>query len=122
MSDERAAVEPAAEVDHRPWGKFELLTLNETTSVKIITVTPGHRLSLQTHTERSEWWTALDEGLTVEVDDRSWQPAVGERIWIPQGAAHRACNTSDHDVRFLEIAFGRFDESDIVRLQDDYVR
>lgn len=122
MSTAPIRVEPAVHLDERPWGRFEQLTLNEQTTVKIITVAPGQRLSLQTHTSRSEWWTVLDEGLTVHVDGQDWAPAVGERVWIPQGAAHRATNTGSAPARFLEVAFGTFDEGDIVRLEDDYVR
>lgn len=113
---------PQSELDRRPWGSFERFTLNERTTVKIITVDPGQRLSLQTHTSRSEWWTALDAGLTVAIDGRSWEPAKGEQVWIPQGTAHRASNAGDAPVRFLEVAFGHFDEQDIERLDDDYQR
>ena len=39
-------------VVERPWGRFEQFTLNEPTTVKTITVEPGHRLSLQRHEHR----------------------------------------------------------------------
>lgn len=114
--------QPQSEVNDRPWGRFELLTHNESTTVKIITVKAGERLSLQTHDHRDEWWVALDAGLTVDVGGRTWEPAVGEHIWIPRGTVHRAAGGGSSAARFLEIAFGEFDEEDITRLEDDYSR
>lgn len=113
---------PEVVVDERPWGRFELLALNEQVSVKIITVAPGHRLSLQTHECRDESWTVLDAGITVEIDGKAWATAVGERVWIPRGVAHRVANAGAQSARFLEVAYGGFDENDIVRLEDDYAR
>lgn len=113
---------PQALVDERPWGRFEQLAHNESVTVKIITVAPGQRLSLQRHSQRDEWWTVLDAGLEVEVDGTSSTPDVGERVWIPCGATHRVRNCGAADARFLEVAFGHFDEQDIERLEDDYER
>lgn len=109
-------------VSHRPWGSFQQLTLNEPTTVKIITVEPGHRLSLQTHARRAELWQVLDVPLDITVDDRSWTAAPGEQVWVPQGAKHRMGNSGEVPGRILEVGYGTFDEDDIVRLEDDYSR
>ncbi|MCU1679166.1 MAG: mannose-6-phosphate isomerase, type 2 [Frankiales bacterium] len=113
---------PDVHRDERPWGHFERFTLNTTSTVKCITVDPGHRLSLQRHEGRDEWWTVLDSPLDVEIDGRAWTAMPGERIWIPRGTAHRVGNTGSTPARFLEVAFGHFDEDDIERLDDDYTR
>ncbi|RKS71338.1 mannose-1-phosphate guanylyltransferase/mannose-6-phosphate isomerase [Motilibacter peucedani] len=113
---------PSVLVDERPWGRFEQLALNEQVTVKIITVEPGHRLSLQTHTSRDESWKVLDEGLTVEIGGVAWAPQVGEQVWIPRGVTHRVGCTGSSAARFVEVAYGEFDECDIVRLEDDYAR
>lgn len=109
-------------VSHRPWGSFQQLTLNEPTTVKIITVEPGHRLSLQTHERRAEFWQVLDVPLDITVGERSWTAQPGEQIWVPQGAQHRMGNSGDTPGRILEVGYGHFDEDDIVRIQDDYSR
>lgn len=109
-------------VDERPWGHFERFTLNQPSTVKIITVIPGQRLSLQRHEHRDELWTALDAGLQVEIGGESWAPQVGDKVWIPRGTTHRVAAAGDNPSRFLEIAFGHFDECDIERLADDYQR
>lgn len=115
---------PAEEIfeSERPWGGFQQLVSNESVTVKIITVQPGHRLSLQRHQSRSEMWTVLDVPIDIVVDDRQWTAARGETIWVPQGATHRMGNSGDAPGRLLEVAFGHFDEDDIERLEDDYAR
>ncbi len=109
-------------VQERPWGQFEQFVSNERVTVKIITVQPGHRLSLQTHENRGEFWQVLDGPLEVTVGDRTWEAQSGEKVWAPQGAVHRMANHGEVAGRILEVAFGDFDEADIVRLQDDYAR
>ena len=109
-------------VSQRPWGQFEQFVANETVTVKIITVNPGQRLSLQTHGHRDEMWQVLDVPLDITVEDRAWAAQPGERIWVPQGCRHRMANSGNDPGRLLEVAFGHFDEDDIERLQDDYDR
>ncbi|MEP7333855.1 MAG: phosphomannose isomerase type II C-terminal cupin domain, partial [Terracoccus sp.] len=95
---------------------------NEQVTVKIITVQPGHRLSLQKHDHRGEMWQVLDVPIDIIVDDRAWQARPGETVWVPRGATHRMGNSGSRPGRLLEVAFGFFDESDIERLSDDYAR
>jgi len=109
-------------VSERPWGQFEQYTLNEPTTVKIITVLPGRRLSLQRHEHRGEFWKVVDGPMEIEVDDRAWSATTGETIWVPRGSTHRMGNSGHAPARILEIAYGPFDEDDIERLEDDYSR
>lgn len=109
-------------VEHRPWGRFQQFCLNEATTVKVITVEAGQRLSLQRHQHRAELWQALDDGLEVTVGDRTWAARRDELVWVPVGATHRLTNPGPRDARVLELGFGHFDEQDIERLQDDYSR
>lgn len=109
-------------VAERPWGDFRQFVSNETVTVKIITVSPGHRLSLQRHTQRGELWQILDVPMDITVDDREFTAQPGESVWVPHGAVHRLGNSADRPGRILEVAFGLFDEGDIERLQDDYTR
>lgn len=106
----------------RPWGAFQQFVSNETVTVKIITVQPGHRLSLQRHEHRGEMWQILDVPIDITVDDRQWSAQVGETVWVPHGSLHRMGNSGSQPGRLLEVAFGHFDEDDIERLEDDYAR
>ena len=109
-------------VVQRPWGQFQQFVSNETVTVKIITVQPGHRLSLQRHQHRGEMWQILDGPIDITVGDRTWPAQPGELVWVPCGATHRMGNSGSRPSRLLEVAFGHFDEDDIERLEDDYAR
>lgn len=110
-------------IDHvvRPWGEFWQYANNEEVTVSLMSVKPGQRLSLQSHTGRAELWIALDDGAKVEVDDQVYFPKAGETIWIPANGRHRLSSTGG-TVRVLEVAFGNWQQEDIQRYQDDYQR
>ncbi|MEM4326975.1 MAG: phosphomannose isomerase type II C-terminal cupin domain [Candidatus Diapherotrites archaeon] len=104
----------------KPWGKFEQYTLNEKTTVKIITVNKNQKLSLQKHEKRKELWVALDEGLIAEINGKKKKLKTGQMVIVPKKAKHRISATKT--ARFLEISFGHFDENDIKRYEDIYGR
>ncbi|MGH7141008.1 MAG: phosphomannose isomerase type II C-terminal cupin domain [Minisyncoccia bacterium] len=108
--------------DERPWGGFEQFTENESSTVKIISVRPDEMFSLQTHAHRDEFWRILSGNGTVTVGANRASAEAGDEFWIPRGEQHRAQGGRDGPLQFLEIAFGDFDESDIVRLEDKYGR
>jgi mannose-6-phosphate isomerase-like protein (cupin superfamily) len=122
VTDRRRSRADEIFVAERPWGQFQQFVENEPVTVKVITVEAGHRLSLQKHGHRDEMWQVLDVPIHVEVDGRAWDAQVGEVVWVPSGAEHRMSNRGEQRGRLLEIAYGDFDESDIVRLEDDYAR
>lgn len=111
--------EPLA--DDRPWGGFRQYTYNEPSTVKLITVNAGESLSLQRHRERDELWVILDAGLLVEVDGTVIEAVQGQEFFVPRGVTHRVYGGVAGG-RLMEVAFGRFDEDDIERLDDRYGR
>jgi mannose-6-phosphate isomerase len=86
-----------------------------------MSVAPGQRLSLQSHSGRAELWIVLDPGAKIEVDGKVHTPPPGTEIWIPAGSAHRLTSTGP-TVRVLEVAFGNWQQEDIIRYEDDYHR
>jgi mannose-6-phosphate isomerase-like protein (cupin superfamily) len=108
--------------DIRPWGKFRSFPYEYAKSIKIITVNPGQCLSLQTHRRRSEFWVILDKDLEITAGERVWQPKKNEEIFIKRETPHRARNLGQSPARIMEIWIGDSDESDIIRLEDDYGR
>lgn len=108
-------------VEERPWGKFERFTHNEQTTVKIITVKAGEAFSLQTHRKRDEFWRIIGGTGAVTVGDATSSAGVGDSFFIPRGSTHRA-EGGGGGLVILEIAFGAFDETDIVRIEDRYGR
>jgi len=107
--------------ENRPWGRFEKFHENETCTVKLIYINPGSRLSLQYHKERWEFWRIIKGTAHVQLDDRFFTLEEGEDIVIPKETKHRVYADKNQCV-ILEISYERFDENDIVRLEDDYQR
>ena len=91
-----------ANITTTPWGYYEVLTKGDGYKVKFLVVFPGKRTSLQYHTKREEWITNLDIGYTIH---------------FPKYTEHRL-----EEGRYIEVQLGECEESDIVRLDDDYGR
>lgn len=115
------AEKPPVDFVERPWGSFKQYAHNHETTVSLMTVKAGQRLSLQSHTGRAELWIVMDAGAVVEVDDQVLYPHPGDEIWIPAGAKHRL-SSSGGEARVLEVAFGNWQQADITRYADDYAR
>ncbi len=87
-----------------------------------MTVNPGQRLSLQSHTCRAELWIVLDDGAIVQVGDTARAYRAGDAIWIATEQQHRLTCQGSEPVRVLEVAFGNWQQEDIKRFADDYQR
>jgi mannose-6-phosphate isomerase-like protein (cupin superfamily) len=107
--------------EKRPWGRFERFTLNEQCTVKLVYLDGDKRLSLQYHSNRSEFWKVIKGTIKVQLGDEIRTLREGESITIPKKAVHRLIGAGA-DAVILEISIGEFDEGDIVRLEDDYKR
>lgn len=113
---------PEIKFIERPWGSFKQFANNKDCTVSLMTVFPGQRLSLQSHTCRAELWIVIDDGAYVQVGDITKTYNAGDEIWIEANKKHRlSCNTNT-PIRVLEIAFGNWQQDDIKRYEDDYKR
>lgn len=113
---------PEVKYVERPWGSFKQFANNENCTVSLMTVLPGQRLSLQSHTGRSEMWLVIDDGAVVQVGSEIKEYKAGDEIWIPVNEKHRLSSNVSYPVRVLEVAFGNWQQEDIVRYDDDYQR
>jgi mannose-6-phosphate isomerase len=112
------------EFSERPWGSFTVLDDSAADyKVKQIIVTPGKRLSYQTHKFRAEHWFIVSGHATVVLDGATIELEPGGSVDIKVGQAHRCENLGTVPVVFVEIQTGTyFGEDDIVRLEDDFGR
>ena len=107
--------------EKRPWGSFERFTLNEISTVKILTIKPKQKFSLQYHKKRREFWRFLDNPAKVTLGKKTFRVKKEDEIFIPAKTNHRI-EAYSKPVRVLEISFGKFDEKDIKRIEDAYGR
>jgi mannose-1-phosphate guanylyltransferase/mannose-6-phosphate isomerase len=106
----------------KPWGKVATYSLNQPSSVRVITVEPGQETSVHFHRMRDEMWVVLDQGLTIEIGNRVVEAQPGEEFMIPAEETHRIRCTAPTRGRILEIAYGYTTEDDTQRLEDAYGR
>lgn len=112
-----------AESEERPWGSWMLLYEAEGIKVKLIEVLPGHRLSLQYHHHRSEYWTCISGRANAQIGDNVVEMEPRSSVEIPLGMLHRLGNLGTEPVLIVEVQRGRIlREDDIVRISDDYHR
>lgn len=107
----------------RPWGTYQTLDIKEGYQVKLITVNPEGRLSLQKHFKRAEHWVVIRGQPTVTVNNQTKIYTVNESIFIPKEAVHRLENFTSAPAAVIEVQIGSYlGEDDIVRLDDIYGR
>ncbi|QCE33063.1 mannose-1-phosphate guanylyltransferase/mannose-6-phosphate isomerase [Acetobacteraceae bacterium] len=122
---EKAGLPEACEnlTTRRPWGKYTILIQSKGYMVKEIEVLPGHRLSLQKHFHRSEHWVVVSGTAIVTCGEEVKELKENEDIYIPKEAVHRLENRGTGLLKIIETQCGDpLEESDIVRLEDDYRR
>lgn len=107
----------------RPWGFYTCLNGGEGWLSKIITVSPGHKLSLQSHNHRSEHWVVLEGTATVLLDGEVHTLEKRQSIDIPLMAKHSLQNHTKEILKILEVQKGDYiSEDDIIRYEDVYGR
>ena len=107
----------------RPWGKYDSLNAEEGYQVKLITVNPGAKLSLQKHHHRSEHWIVVAGSAEVTRDGEIFPLLVNESTYIPLGSIHSLKNPGKIPLKLIEVQSGGYlGEDDIVRFEDIYGR
>src|SRR3989338_6444575 len=118
-----AARRPASQTI-RPWGEYFGWDAGKGWNLKTIYIKPGKRLSLQYHHNREEWWLLVEGDARAIVRDASGERNVelkrGEVFRVVKKQIHRLLSKRGGVV--VEVAYGKFDEDDIVRIQDDHGR
>lgn len=104
----------------KPWGDEKHFAKNKKCTVKILTVNPGEALSLQKHKYRTEEWYFLTDGY-AQTGNKKFKLKKGDFIKIKINKFHRLFAKQER-VEVLEISYGKFSQSDEVRLEDKYGR
>lgn len=101
-------------------------------SPKILLVAPGQRLSWQFHNRRAEVWRFLSPGAyyksLTDTPGARHDAKAGHIVQFHQNERHRLCSKNDTSYTLVAEIWQHTnptlpsDESDIIRLQDDYQR
>ncbi len=123
LKDERRPEYQHHPVSYRPWGKYEVLTVDTRFQVKRITVNPGGALSLQRHFHRAEHWVVVTGTATVTIGETQSLVTTNQSVYIPIGEKHRLCNNGKIPLVLIEVQSGDYlGEDDIERFEDIYGR
>lgn len=110
-------------VIEKPWGREEVIEINDKFMVKRLTMWAGHRCSLQYHNVKKETVYVLSgvlkilQGISADsLEEKLF--SAGDSLTIPPGLIHRM--EAVEDAVYLEASTPEMD--DVVRLADDYQR
>ncbi|MDP1677937.1 MAG: cupin [Bacteroidota bacterium] len=111
------------QIIEKPWGKEEVIEINDKYMVKKLTMWKDHRCSIQYHNLKRETIYVLSGQLRIyygptkeKLDSRIFYP--GESITLIPGVVHRMEGVEDSV--YLESSTPEME--DVVRLVDDYNR
>lgn len=116
----------------KPWGKFLDIAREKEYVLKIITVNPNEELSLQYHNNRSEFWVVLSGKGKLKLQQFNYHNeesyyitlnlSEGSTYHIKKGQHHQLINSSNEELKVLELQYGECSEEDIIRINDKYGR
>ncbi len=115
----------ALKKNERPWGFFHNHHSLPGVHLKTLHVNPDSRLSLQRHKYRNETWVLVSGDaqavVGTDVDDLvTHELEVSKPFDVPVGTIHRLASRQGGVL--VEISYGKFDEEDIERFEDDFGR
>ena len=107
----------------KPWGKEEVVEINDNYMVKKLTMWKGHRCSLQYHNLKKETIYVLSGKLRIYSGQsiqnlQSRVYVANETITLSPGTIHRM--EGEEDCVYLEASTPQM--YDVVRIEDDYNR
>ena len=118
-----AARRPASKTV-RPWGEYYGWDSGKGWNLKTIYLKARMRVSLQYHHHREEWWLLVSGDAQATTgrgkDSQTVELKRGEVFHVEKKQIHRLSSKLGGTV--VEVAYGEFDENDIVRLEDDHGR
>jgi mannose-6-phosphate isomerase-like protein (cupin superfamily) len=109
--------------EERPWGSYTILNSGVSYQVKKLVISPGKRISMQSHKFRAEHWFVVSGEGVAELNDDIITVLPGDSVDVSIGVKHRVTNRGEGDLVLIEVQTGTsFSEEDIIRYEDDYGR
>tara|TARA_B110000211_G_C14084259_1_gene555981 strand:- start:122 stop:1435 length:1314 start_codon:yes stop_codon:yes gene_type:complete len=108
---------------YRPWGIYDSIDNGERYQVKLITVKPGAKLSVQMHHHRAEHWIVVSGTAKVTNGEKTFLVTENESTYISIGQVHALENPGVLPLEMIEVQSGSYlGEDDIVGFEDKYGR
>ena len=111
------------EVVLKPWGNYKNIFISNNFIVKILTINPKSKISLQYHSKRTEHWVVTKGTAFVTKGKKEFILKKNESTYIEIEEIHRIENKDNDELIIVEVQIGsEINEDDIVRLDDIYGR
>jgi len=108
---------------YRPWGSYTILEQGPRYKIKRVVVNQGEKLSLQTHSHRSEHWVVVKGTAKVTIGEKEVFIHENESAYVPKSNLHWIENTGKVMEEIIEVQSGEYlEEDDIERFSDIYSR
>jgi|TARA_B100000035_G_scaffold223208_1_gene191765 mannose-6-phosphate isomerase-like protein (cupin superfamily) len=107
----------------KPWGYEEIWAETDRYLGKILTILPGHRLSLQYHEVKEETVYVLEGQLLVWPSEEENNKLIlneGSVYHVKPRQIHRFGAPNNKKTKIIEVSTSEID--DVIRLRDDYKR
>jgi mannose-6-phosphate isomerase-like protein (cupin superfamily) len=105
----------------KPWGQFrDFAESRGKWHLKTLHIKKGHRLSLQKHAKRNEFWIVVEGKVRIQKGNKKSVLTPQKSIFIKKRELHRIEALTN--VVIIEVSFGEHKEDDIKRIADDYGR
>ena len=127
MVDDLKATGRSEHISHakvyRPWGWYQTLEMRDRFQVKVLSLKPGAKISLQRHRQRAEHWVVVSGIAIVTRGEEIIELEKNQSTYIPIGMKHRLENKAESDLQLIEVQSGDYlGEDDIERFDDQYGR
>ena len=121
--NEKKHLNEIGKIYSKPWGHYKTLLIDQNYQVKLITIVPGGKLSLQKHHHRCEHWVIVKGVLKVTKGEEVNTKKENDYVYIEKEEVHRLENEANTNAELIEIQYGDYlGEDDIVRIDDQYGR
>lgn len=109
------------EVIEKPWGIEDfLIKTDEPNIVKILKIESGKRNSFHYHNLRDEMVYCISGSGILRVGTQSMKVIPGSHYFVKKTTPHRL--QAFEDLKIFEVGIGKYEETDIIRIEDDYGR
>lgn len=107
------------EIVEKPWGREEIIEVNDAYCVKKLTMNAGCRCSYQYHERKLETIYVVYGYLYITIEDETRCYSAGDTITIEPRTRHRMAAKA---VQAVYIECSTPDLEDVVRIEDDFGR
>ena len=105
-------------VIYKPWGTYELLTVEERYVVRKVVITQGKTIYAHQHARRTEHWIIVCGKAKISLAGMEKEYGANDTIEVPENTTHQISNIGEEPLIFMEISTGlEVQERDLISVK-----